>query len=313
MRHCRLTTYTQTETIVTVSRHVKLSSIPPPYITPSPAWCEILSEHAKNCRHIRLEYRMGSEKERSSCRAWTVSGTEDDEDDEAEYRVYSEMVEEFSGKVTDLSKALCMVIDAESRKLRIGPSDSPRIPQRVMWSLCLLGDGHRTLDERTINWKFRPMPEPTEDEEIEGEGVIVAPSRNMEDIQYAYITRLESRIRELEEMCNGYVNLHTAALGSLTEQSIKLMESHTENAVHLSNGVMATASETFDLMRARIEVDLLRAQLEVQGEGGDDFLDGPMGQVVMGHLPDILKQAPDLIMAFAEWLMAAAKSRGAPA
>jgi hypothetical protein len=67
-----------------------------------------------------------------------------------------------------------------------------------MWTLCVQGEGHKTLHERGADWRFR---------------VILVPTRSIEEILSQYIRRLEHRIRELEEMTNVYVNLHTGALG----------------------------------------------------------------------------------------------------
>lgn len=114
------------------------------------------------------------------------------------------------------------------------------MPKCVMWTLCVQGEGHKTLHERGADWRFRVI-------------LVVC---SIEETLSQHISRLEHRIRELEEMTNVYVNLHTGALGSLTQQAVTLMESHTENAVNLSNGVMSAAHEHFDLMRTRLKADL---------------------------------------------------------
>jgi hypothetical protein len=68
-----------------------------PYCTPIQELCEILSEHAKNCRHLRLEYRMGSERDRTAYRSWTVSCTDSGDGEALQLHVYFDVVEDFVG------------------------------------------------------------------------------------------------------------------------------------------------------------------------------------------------------------------------
>jgi hypothetical protein len=83
-----------------------------PHCTPIQELCEILSEHAKNCRHLRLD----SER-------WTVNCPDNGDVDDLQLSVYYDVVENFVGGVTDLSRALSAVIDAASRGLRVGDQD----------------------------------------------------------------------------------------------------------------------------------------------------------------------------------------------
>jgi hypothetical protein len=66
----------------------------------------------KNCRHLRLD----SER-------WTVNCPDNGDVDDLQLSVYYDVVENFVGGVTDLSRALSAVIDAASRGLRVGDQD----------------------------------------------------------------------------------------------------------------------------------------------------------------------------------------------